>query len=122
MLRREYLPVQRASLLIRVEPTVSRSEMRTNETGKSTPSRAPLRLSGKVALVTGGGRGIGRGIALTLAMAGADVILNDVHPDAAEEVAEEVRATGWNALVVKADVNQYEEEQRTPLGQHGRTW
>jgi enoyl-[acyl-carrier protein] reductase III len=62
-------------------------------------------LTGKLALVTGGGRGIGRAIALELARRGADVVINYVrHPDTANTVAEEVRALGRIADTVRANV------------------
>jgi 3-oxoacyl-[acyl-carrier protein] reductase len=62
-------------------------------------------LSGKVALVTGGARGIGRGIALKLAQAGADVIINYLErEDAAHEVADWVRGMGRRVFLAKADV------------------
>jgi enoyl-[acyl-carrier protein] reductase III len=62
-------------------------------------------LQGKLALVTGGGRGIGRAIALELATAGADVMLTYVrHPDAAEQTADELRGLGVRAQVVRANV------------------
>jgi 3-oxoacyl-[acyl-carrier protein] reductase len=65
-----------------------------------------MSLEGKVALVTGGGRGIGRAIALALADAGADVavvVSRDIS--AAESVAEEIRAKGRQALARKTDVS-----------------
>ncbi len=64
-----------------------------------------MRLEGKVALVTGSGRGIGRETALTLAREGADVIVNDLSIETAEKVAGEVRALGRRALPVVADVS-----------------
>ena len=64
-----------------------------------------LALTGRIALVTGGGRGIGRGIATVLAAHGADVAVGfKRHRDQAEEVADEIRATGRRALAVQAHV------------------
>ena len=64
-----------------------------------------MRLSGKVALVTGAQQGIGRAIAIALARDGADVGVNFLDdPAGAEAVAGEVRGLGRRALVVKADV------------------
>jgi len=60
---------------------------------------------GKVALVTGGGDGIGRAIALALAREGADVVVNDVAKERAEKVAAEIAAMGRRSLAVTADVS-----------------
>jgi NAD(P)-dependent dehydrogenase (short-subunit alcohol dehydrogenase family) len=64
---------------------------------------------GKAALITGSGRGIGRAMALTFAKAGADICVNDVNLDAAEETAEEIRRLGRKAIAVKADVGDPDE-------------
>jgi len=64
-------------------------------------------LSGRVALVTGGSRGIGRACALRLAEAGADVVVNFVTSKAAaSDVAEAVERMGRTCAVVKADVSE----------------
>jgi enoyl-[acyl-carrier protein] reductase III len=66
-------------------------------------------LHGKVALVTGSGRGIGHAIALRLAQAGADIIVNYVRNQApAEETANAIRAMGRTAHVVRANVGKVE--------------
>lgn len=61
-------------------------------------------LSGKVALVTGGSRGIGRAIALAFADAKADVAVVATSEERAAPVAEECRARGVRALAIGADV------------------
>ncbi len=67
---------------------------------------APGRLSGKVALITGAGSGIGRQAALRFAAEGARVAAVDVNAAAGQAVVEEVAASGGRALFVKADVSR----------------
>ena len=71
-----------------------------------------MELKGKVAIVTGGTRGIGRAIVLDLAANGADVALN-YHKSAelAMELAETVRGMGCRALAVQADVSSFDDAQ-----------
>jgi 3-oxoacyl-[acyl-carrier protein] reductase len=67
-------------------------------------------LEHKVALVTGGARGIGRGVALKLAQAGCDVAINYLErEDSALEVANWIRGLGRRALVVRGDVSNEEQ-------------
>lgn len=61
-------------------------------------------LEGKVAVITGAGRGIGRSAALLFAAEGARVVVSDVDPGPAQSVADEVRAGGGEALAVAGDV------------------
>jgi enoyl-[acyl-carrier protein] reductase III len=69
-----------------------------------------LPFSGKIALVTGSGRGIGKAIALKLAQDGADLVVNYMKNQApAEEVAAQVRAMGRRAIVVQANVAKPED-------------
>ena len=67
-----------------------------------------LDLSGKVAVVTGAGSGIGRGISLALARAGADILSCDISAERAELTATEVRELGRRAHAQQADVRDRE--------------
>jgi 3-oxoacyl-[acyl-carrier protein] reductase len=70
-------------------------------------------LSGQVALVTGASRGIGRAIALSLAEAGADVVVNYAGSEsAAEEVVELIRAMGRKAEKIQAHVGNAEQTEQ----------
>ena len=62
------------------------------------------RLNDQVAIVTGGGGGIGRAIALAFAQAGADVAIADIVPERCEETAARIRELGRRALPVPTDV------------------
>jgi len=62
------------------------------------------RLSGKVAIVTGSGRGIGRAVALRLAREGADIVVAEINAETAEQTAQEILALGRKALSQPTDV------------------
>lgn len=80
-------------------------------------------LDGRVAIVTGGGTGIGRGTALVLAEHGADLVLAGRRPEPLEATATEVRALGRRCLALTTDVTSPEQCQRlvdTALRELGR--
>jgi len=71
-----------------------------------------MELEGKIAIVTGGTRGIGRAIALDLAANGADIAINyRKSVDLAKELAEIIRGMGRRALVIQADVSSFDDAQ-----------
>lgn len=61
-------------------------------------------LTNQVAIVTGAGRGIGAAIATRLAAAGVRVAVNDLNPDRAQRIADEINTSGGTAIAVAADV------------------
>jgi 3-oxoacyl-[acyl-carrier protein] reductase len=70
-------------------------------------------LSGRVALVTGGGRGIGRGIAHGLSKYGAKVAVTARTTEEIEQVAQEIQAEGGEAIAITADIADYADVQRS---------
>lgn len=68
-------------------------------------------LTGKVAIVTGGSRGLGRAMSLAFADAGADVVVASRKLESCEEVAEQVRQRGRRALAVSAHMGRWDEAQ-----------
>ncbi len=67
------------------------------------------RLTDQVAIITGGGGGIGRAIALAYAAAGADLVIADIIPERCEETAQRVRESGRRALPLATDVTDTEQ-------------
>jgi 3-oxoacyl-[acyl-carrier protein] reductase len=67
-----------------------------------------VRLKDKVALVTGGARGIGQAIAMAFAKEGADIVVADVNLEIAQKTASEIESLGRKALALEMDVTNYE--------------
>ncbi|OGN95089.1 MAG: hypothetical protein A2Y89_06590 [Chloroflexi bacterium RBG_13_51_18] len=63
-------------------------------------------LENKVAIVTGGAKGMGRAIALKFAEEGADVVVTALHIEGARKVAEEINALGRKGLAIKSDISK----------------
>lgn len=72
-----------------------------------------ISLTDQVAIVTGGGGGIGRAIALSLAAVGADVVIADIVPERCEETAARVRELGRRALPAPTDVTDTDQVRAT---------
>jgi 3-oxoacyl-[acyl-carrier protein] reductase len=69
-----------------------------------------MQLTGKTALITGSGRGLGKAIALKLANMGANIVLNDIaSSDSVDSTAEEFRQAGFAVTVTKGDVRSPED-------------
>lgn len=80
-------------------------------------------LSGRIAIVTGSGKGIGHRIALELAARGATVVTNDVTGCCADDTLEEIRQMGGDGLAITADVSdaaQVEDLVKTVLDTYGQ--
>ncbi len=71
-----------------------------------------MNLVGRVAIVTGAGRGIGKAIVIALAREGANVIVNDIDIQTAEEVVKEIKSLGRKALAIQVDVSDSKEVNR----------
>jgi len=65
-----------------------------------------MKLKGKVAIVTAGGRGIGRAIALCLAKEGADVVVNSFREETTSNVVDEIKSSGGRALGIAGDITK----------------
>jgi len=92
--------------------------------GPASASFGPQKsVHGEVALITGGGSGIGRLLALRMAKSGAKVALLDINEAGAKSVAGEIQASGGEAVAVKCDVTKHEAvreavaEARAALGE-----
>jgi NAD(P)-dependent dehydrogenase (short-subunit alcohol dehydrogenase family) len=77
----------------------------TEEAAPASLAQIPVRLDGRTALITGGGRGIGRAIALVYAHAGANVVVAARSADQIDAVRREIESLGAHGLAVAADVS-----------------
>jgi len=80
-------------------------------------------LKGKVAIVTGAGRGMGKVFALAFAEEGAKLLLPDINLKGAESVAQEIRAKGGKAVAMEADISKEEDTRKMAkevIQQYGR--
>lgn len=68
-------------------------------------------VSGRVAMVTGGGSGLGREFCEVLAEFGADVVCSDLYKDRAEETCEVIKKYGHRTLAIEVDVTKYNQVQ-----------
>lgn len=71
-----------------------------------------MKLNGKIALITGSGRGIGRTTAFEFAKEGATVFVNDVNREGADETCNLIKKTGGSCFTTIADVGDYNEVQK----------
>ena len=72
--------------------------------GRGRPSFKELMMNGRVAMVTGGGSGIGREICIGVANAGRKVAVADVNLDGARETVAQISSSGGEAIAVHVDV------------------
>jgi 3-oxoacyl-[acyl-carrier protein] reductase len=77
-----------------------------------------MRLKDKVAIITGGGQGIGREYALRFAREGAKVVIGDIRDSQAKEVVQEIRDLGSDGLALRIDVSKEEDAQRLAATAH----
>jgi NAD(P)-dependent dehydrogenase (short-subunit alcohol dehydrogenase family) len=81
-----------------------------------------MRLKGKVAVVTGGGAGLGKAVAKRYAAEGAQVVVSEINPVDGEATVEDIRREGGDAIFVRTDVSKEAEVEtmvNTAIKQYG---
>ncbi|MCY1425159.1 3-oxoacyl-[acyl-carrier-protein] reductase FabG [compost metagenome] len=79
--------------------------MQSSQQSQPNPrDRSQGKLAGRIALITGAGRGLGGSIALDFAKAGADIVICDIDMPALEETRQKVEAAGANCLALRCDL------------------
>lgn len=68
-----------------------------------------MKLEGQVAIVMGGGQGIGRAIAFALAEQGANVVIANINTEVANTAASDIKGAGYKAVAIKANISKSEE-------------
>src|SRR5262249_25906387 len=112
---RQYRPAAapwRGTIPVDPETTRSLSAVQGPRRSNHKEYERAMTLRGRVAIVTGAGRGIGRSIALRLAGDGASVVVADLLPENASVVASEIEAAGGSALAIGVDVTHPAEVER----------
>ncbi|RAR07146.1 versicolorin reductase [Stemphylium lycopersici] len=101
---------QRADADIADDDALRMASQRESNMPSSTTAHIPYRLDGKVALVTGSGRGIGAAMAVELGRCGAKVVVNYAHSEAsALKVVAEIKSFGADAIALRADIRNVSE-------------
>ncbi len=75
-----------------------------NVSSPRLPAPIPDELTGRTAIVTGAGRGMGRAVAVRLAAAGASIVVNDLVAESAQATVEQLISDGGKAIAVAGDV------------------
>ncbi|RJQ77552.1 MAG: 3-oxoacyl-ACP reductase FabG [Desulfobacteraceae bacterium] len=82
------------------------SSTKNINTRNDLPGLMPFSLQGQTAVVTGGGRGIGKAICMSLAHAGANIVVAEIDPETGPQTAREIEQLGYRAMAVPLDVRK----------------